>query len=243
MRRALSAAALTLLVFGCERDAPTPAPRAEDHAEDHAEGDAPRPARGGGARDCADGSDDPEQIVLYMESAEGGNLAGAIAGLEALAGAHPGSATARVRLGELLLRDRAPARARPFFARALALHDEGCTLAPRDEWAAAEGVALTEMMTGDYADAVPRLRASLARWPGATPTRYNLACALCQTGDLDGCERELRTVLRPEAALPAFLVDQRRPADHYPRMLASDPDLAPLRADEARLARVLAAPQ
>lgn len=219
---------------GCEAEPPPAAPAEAPEAED-----TPRPPRGGGARRCEGGSDDPSQIALFVESADR-DLAGAIAGLEALVGEHPGSATARVRLGELLLRDGAPQRARPFFERALALHDEGCTLGPRDRWAAREGIAHAHAMAGDYAAAIPLLRGSLAEHPDATPTRYNLACALCRTGDLDGCERELTRALRTEDAVPDFLVDQRRPPGHYRRAMEIDPDLAPLRADRARLERVRA---
>src|SRR5690606_16122391 len=108
----------------------------------------------------------------------------AIVALEALVGASPGSATARVRLGELSLRTRPPRteQAERWFARALALHEEGCTLAYRDRWASLEGSALARMMRGDYEGAIPFLRRSLDEWPDVRATRYNLACALCQTG-------------------------------------------------------------
>jgi hypothetical protein len=58
---------------------------------------------------------------------------GAIDGLLAEVGAHRASATARVRLGEVQLRDPPdPERALGWFDRALALHDAGCSLAERD---------------------------------------------------------------------------------------------------------------
>ncbi|MCZ7682302.1 MAG: tetratricopeptide repeat protein [Sandaracinaceae bacterium] len=121
--------------------------------------------------------------------------------MEAAAGGFAGSATARVRLGELSLRAQPPRaeEAARWFERALALHEQGCTLAFRDRWAALEGSALARMMQGDYAGALPFLRRSIGEWPDVRSTRYNLACALCQTGDVEGCARELRAVLTPRA--------------------------------------------
>ncbi|HJL17972.1 MAG TPA: tetratricopeptide repeat protein [Sandaracinaceae bacterium LLY-WYZ-13_1] len=190
---------------------------------------------------CDGSSNDPEQIALFLQGAER-DLPAAIRGMESLAGAHPGSATARVKLGELLLRTRPPsaARAQRWFDRALALDAEGCALAPRDRWAALEGLALSHMMQGDYAPALGPLRRSLERWPDVPSTHYNLACALCQTGDVDGCARELGRVLAMDAPGPAFLADQRRPRAHYVRLARRDPDLAPLREDAARFEALLA---
>jgi predicted Zn-dependent protease len=190
---------------------------------------------------CDGASDDPPQIDLFSRSADEGQVTEAIRGLEALAGAHPASATARVRLGQLALRTQPPSveGARAWFERALALHGEGCTLAPREHWLALEGSALSHMMSGDYAGALPFLRASVERWPGASGTRYNLACALCQTGDLDGCASELHRAVSSTDELPEILQEQRRSPDQYREMARADPDLAPLRADAGRFAEAM----
>ena len=180
---------------------------------------------------------------MWFERAAAGELSAAIEGMEALIGAHPSSATARVRLGELLLRTEPPSadRARRWFDRGLALHEEGCALAPRAHWTALEGAALSRMMSDDYAGALPLLRRSVARWPGATGTRYNLACALCQTGAIDACADELARVLDPAVATPPpMLRDQHRPRAHYVALAQRDPDLAPLRADADRFAQLIA---
>jgi hypothetical protein len=83
------------------------------------------------------------------------------------------------------------------------------------------------------------LRRSLGRWPGVRATRYNLACALCKEGDLDGCERELRAVLEGEPQ-PDWLRAQERPAAYYASVARQDPDLAALRAEPARFAAIVA---
>src|SRR5690606_28163606 len=106
--------------------------------------------------------------------------------------------------------------------------------------AALEGSALSRMMQGRYADAIPFLRRSLEAWPDVPATRYNLACALCQSGDLDGCERALRDVVTGARPPPAFLAATTSPPSHYREMAARDPDLAPLRAIPERYARALA---
>ena len=146
-----------------------------------------------------------------------------------------------VVLGELLLRTSPPraSLAQRFFARGLELHEAGCALDREAEWTALQGAALSRMMTGDYAGAVPLLRRSLGRWPGVRATRYNLACALCKEGDLDGCERELRAVLEGEPQ-PDWLRGQERPAAYYASVARQDPDLAALRAEPARFAAIVA---
>ena len=146
-----------------------------------------------------------------------------------------------MRLGELLVRTQPPEaeRAARWFDRAIELHERGCALGTRDHWAALEGQALTAMMRGDYTASVAPLRASLERWPAMRNTHYNLACALCQTDDVDGCARELEAAL---VALdpPEALREQARPASYYRRRAAEDPDLAPLREDRARFAAIVA---
>jgi len=237
-----------LLLAACGSEADGPAqntPEVEDGAEAHersheAAAEGIRGPAGADAVDCSSGSDDPEQIDLFAESAGNGNLSGAIRGLETLCGRHPSSATARVRLGEMLLRTQPPraAQADTWLTRALELHELGCTLGFRDHWAALEGQALSHMMRGDYAAAIAPLRASIRAWPGLRSTHYNLACALCQTGDVPGCRAEIEIALSNIEA-PSFLAEQSRPADHYRAMVRRDPDLAPLRVDAAALASLL----
>ncbi|MBX3268743.1 MAG: hypothetical protein KF729_00695 [Sandaracinaceae bacterium] len=231
-RRVVALVALTVAGCGGEREE-----AAREAAEDP---DALRPRRGAQV-DCAGPPDDPDEVDTLAEVAASGDLAGAILGLEALTGAHPRSSSARVRLGELLLRTEPPRaeEADGWFERALALHARGCRLGHRDEWAAHEGRALSRMMRGDYAGAIAPLRASLARWPSVPATRYNLACALCQTGDLDGCARELEATLRRSPGPPSFLAGEARPPAHYRALARRDPDLAPLRADAARFAALV----
>lgn len=233
MRRLAIALAL---LGGCGSD---PEPASTDEPLETVEpapgpGDELRPPSGAPV-DCSGPPDDPDEVDGFAQAAAAGDLGGAIEGLEALAGAHPASSSARVRLGELLLRTQPPraAEAQGWFERALALHARGCRLGYRDEWAALEGRGLSRMMQGDYRGAIEPLRASLARWPGSRATHYNLACALCQTGDLDGCGRELEAVLGPLEA-PDFLASEARPAEHYRAMIERDPDLAPLRDDPMR---------
>lgn len=235
MRRAALLVALALSCTACG-DEPVSEPRPAR------EEDVPRGPAGQAEVRCTGASIDPPELELVAARADA-DLLGTLSALEAIVGRHAGSSTARVRLGELALRTdppRAEAAAR-WLERALALHDEGCTLGERDHWAALEGSALARMMQRDYAGALPFLRQSLQRWSSVRSTRYNLACALCQTGDLDGCERELTAVLGATEPMPAFLADATRPPGHFRTMAGQDPDLAPLRADAARFERVLRA--
>lgn len=224
--------ALFALACGDDREATTSAPSRDE----------PRAPRGAEPARCEGASDDPPELDVAWASASS-DLESAIASMEAVAGGHSGSSTARSRLGELALRRQPPAAstAERWFDRALALHEEGCTLGERDHWATLEGSALSRMMQGDYAGALPFLRRSLARWPGVRGTRYNLACALCQTGDVEGCARELEAATHGSEAAPDFLHDQDRPAAHYRELARRDPDLAPLRADAARFERTIGA--
>lgn len=243
-----AAACLALALLACGTDAresngdPPAAPDDEARAVEPSPEDAPRGPSGAGAVACEGASDDPSQIALFARTAADGDLAAAIRGLEALAGAHPGSATARVRLGELVLRDQPPqpALAMRWFDRALALHERGCALADPDLWRALEGAALSRMMQGEYGAAVPLLERSLARWPDVPATRYNLACARCQTGDVDACAEELERLMAWSGEVPPFLREQVRDRAHYARLARTDPDLAPLRADRARFDALLA---
>lgn len=232
---------VALLLSGCSAEAPAPLP---SDPPARASGGAPLPEglrapHGQAEVDCDQPPDDPPQAGLYAAAAAE-DLEGSVRGLEALAGEHPASGSTRVRLGEVLLRAQPP-RAEPasrWFDRALELHARGCELGDGDHWAALEGRALSHMMLGDYAGAVSPLRTSVSRWPGVRSTHYNLACALCQTGDIDGCVRELEAVLG-ELRAPEFLRDRTRPAAQYRPMIERDPDLAPLRADRARLDALL----
>ncbi len=200
----------------------------------------PRGPRGAEAVRCDGASVDPD-FAAYERQVQDGQLEAAVAGLEAAVGAHPGSATARVRLGELLLRTQPPraSQAANWFERGLALDEEGCGLADRDLWAALEGAGIARLMQGDYAAARPFFERSLARWPSIRATRYNLACTQCQAGETDACAASIAQVLAAEEE-PGFLGEQRRAPDHYRDMARRDPDLAPLRADGPAFERLLA---
>lgn len=234
MTRVALALGLLGLLGGCGEDAEPAATEPVEAVEPTAPtGELRGPT--GEAVDCSGAPDDPDEVDQLAQAAAAGDLAGSITGLEALCGAHPRSSSARVRLGELLLRTQPPRAedAQGWFDRALALHERGCELGFRDHWAALEGQGLSRMIRGSYGDAIAPLRESLRRWPGSRATHYNLACALCQTGDLDGCARELETVLGPLEA-PDFLSNDTRPPAHYRTLIERDPDLAPLRADATR---------
>jgi tetratricopeptide (TPR) repeat protein len=201
--------------------------------------ESPRGPLGAAAARCHGASDDPQEL-FDIEQRANGDLEGSIAAMEAFIGGHRGSSTARARLGELLLRTNPPRarEAEQWFSRALELSDRGCTLGHRDEWVALEGVAITRMLQGDYRGSIPWLRRALARWPTARKSRYNLACALCQTGDIEGCAHELEAVMRDEEQ-PHALVEFEQPVDYYAQSARQDPDLAPLRADAARFSRIV----
>lgn len=239
------AIALAVLLVGCGGEDPAPgdAPEPPDVSAQEPSGPAPgdglRPPSGGADVNCDGPVDDPDQIDLFAESAAR-DLGGAIRGLETLAGRHPASSTARVRLGELLLRATPPRaeEADTWFDRALDLHARGCTLGDRDHWAALEGQGISRMMRGDYAGAREPLSESVRRWPGSRATHYNLACARCQTDDLEGCTRELEITLG-ELDVPSFLEVDTRPASYYRQRIQSDPDLEPIRRDAPRLHALL----
>lgn len=235
--RGALAVCLAIAALGCGED-PAPAPAPEPTVESRPAGETPRGPSGQDVVRCSGASQDPPTLD---QAASGEDPSAALEALETLAGRHPGSATARVRLGELSLRTEPPRAeaASRWFARALELHEAGCTLGHRDVWAALEGAALARFLQDDYAGALPFLRRSLERWPTVRSTRYNLACALCKTGDVDGCERELTAVIAAREPLPDFLAERARPAGHYPTLAREDPDLEPLRAHPERFARAL----
>lgn len=231
--------ALLLAACGAEEEAPRPALEGESPEGAPEPDDDLRAPLGRAEIDCTQPPDDPDRVDLFAAAAAN-DLPAAIRGLEALAGEHPASGSARVRLGELLLRAQPPeaARASRWFDRAMALHEMGCQLGYRDHWAALEGQGLSRMMQGRYDSAVAPLERSIDAWPGVRSTHYNLACALCQTGDIDGCARELETVLGDLDA-PDFGGDQARPPGYYREMIARDPDLAPIRNDPERMRALL----
>jgi tetratricopeptide (TPR) repeat protein len=228
MRWALAA----LFLVACANDEPAAAP---------IDPDQPRGPRGAAPSRCDGASDDPPEIEEAFQS--GAHYAeGAVTRMEAIVGANAGSATARVRLGELLLRTTPPrpAEARVWFERGLELHEQGCALGYRDLWAAWEGTAHSHFFEDQYDQALPWLRRSVERWPDIRQTRYNLACALCKTGDLDGCERELHLAITSTAEPPSWLPDRSRGPEHYVEIARRDADLNALRADRARFDRAIA---
>lgn len=133
-----------------------------------------------------------------------------------------------------------PDGALAIYREVLALESRGCVLSERDQWNAREGAAIAHLMKGQWRDARPILEDEVRRWPAHAGTRYNLACALCRSGDLEACLRELDTALDVAAQNqpPAFLADQARPASYFADLARRDPDLQLLRADP-RFERVL----
>lgn len=212
-------ASLFILLVGCG-------------SEETATSDEPRGPRGARPAECDGASDDPEEIDAVFQSAAHYPEV-AIERMEAIVGGYAGSATARVRLGELLLRTTPPrtAEARGWFERALDLHERGCTLGHRDLWAAYEYTGHSYAYEDHHDRAIPWLRRALRRWPDIRQSRYNLACALCRTGDLDGCERELHRVISGDAPAPSWLPGRERGPEHYIEVARRDPDLNVLRED------------
>lgn len=135
-----------------------------------------------------------------------------------------------------------PTVAQAQYTQALQLHDGGCRLTEADLWSSLEGLALAHFQLGQYAAALPHLRRAAQVAPTIDETHYNLACALCRTGDTNGCYQELETTLANAAAgrPPAFMDASRMySAAHYVRSSRTDPDLTALRGD-ARYAPLVA---
>jgi hypothetical protein len=149
----------------------------------------------------------------------------------------------RVRLANDLLHGPVPDpdRAMAIYAEVLAANASGCALATADDWSARQGTGIAHMMKGNW----PRARVSLEdasrRWPRSATTRYNLACALCRTGDLEGCYQELTAALANAGPSGSrdFLADRERTRADFATLARTDPDLELLRADP-RFERVVA---
>jgi hypothetical protein len=223
-----------LLAAGCGDDSSqTPAP---------ADPNALRGPHGAQEVHCEGHSIDPPELEMQVMG-DNPHRGPDIERLEALAGSHPGSSTVRARLGFLLSSGEAdPERAGRWIDLALALHDRGCTLGEEDYWVALEAAALSRFMRHDYAGARPFLVRSLARFPSAAGTRYNLACSLCQTGDVDGCARELEQALvsSGQPSPEELSHHPQPPREHFLELAQEDPDLAPLRAQATRFDAILA---
>lgn len=224
---------LAIALTACSEHEPPPSPQGPSELRGPSGPEAPR---------CDGRSIDPAQDVVAAAMAEADREAG-VRALEALAGGNRSSATVRVRLGELLLREPAQAqRADRWLELALELHDRGCVLADEDLWVALEGRAQCRFMLADYAGALPLLRRSIERFGGTSTTHYNLACALCRTGDVGGCATELERALGAASRpAPELLASRPQPPVlHFVGLAERDPDLEALRADRPRFEAILA---
>lgn len=146
---------------------------------------------------------------------------------------YPRSSTARVIAAGRSLHGtpRNTAEALRLYAEAQLLHDQGCRLAPSDEWSMLVGVGLAHMFDGQHAAAIGPLSTAAQRWPDSATTHYNLACSYCLTSDLEGCRRELAASLEVSAAGRRPPWEESAPTvGHYVELSGTDPDLAALRA-------------
>lgn len=227
-----------LALVGCD-DPPGPRRPARTAAPAVKQSSAPAkisPVLPGPLPGCQGTSIDPPTAVLERAGQlfQAGEPIKTVNMLHELAKAHPQSATVRFRLAETLTRIDPPQRARaiPMFEEALRLHDDGCRLAEPVEWQALEGIAIAHMDEGHFDRALPYLRRAANRWPASGSMHYNLACALCKTGDRDGCIREIEAALEASnGPAPEFLMGRVPPASHYVELAPRDPDLAPVRRD------------
>ncbi len=198
-----------------------------------------QPVPGQPVASCPDNhSIDPpasELLEANTLAASGQNQA-AYAQYAALIGRYPHSATLRVRAGSLMLgppeRGGNPVQAQTMFQQAVQLHDAGCRMIERDEWEALEGLALALMYQRNYAAAIPHLQRSVSQWGTVAQTQYNLACAFCQTGNIDACHQYFVGALNIAATgqRPVFITNPPS-AGSYVELSQRDPDLAPLRND------------
>jgi len=176
------------------------------------------------------------ELLDANTAAASGNNQAAYAQYAQVLGRYPQSATIRVRAGELMLvpveRGGNPLQAQAMFQQALALHEAGCRLIEHDEWMTLEGLALSMMLQGNYAAAIPHLQRSISRWATVAQTQYNMACAQCQTGNVNTCHQYFVQALNLAATgqHPPFINDPGS-VGHYVDLSQRDPDLALLRAD------------
>jgi len=181
--------------------------------------------------------DPPASELLDANTLEqGGQRQAAYAQYAQLLGRYPQSATLRVRAGNLMLapaeRGGNPAQAQAMFTQAIQLHEAGCRLIEHDEWLSLEGMALSMMLQRNYAGAIPYLQRSLGRWANVAQTQYNMACAYCQTGNINSCHQHFVQALNISATgqHPPF-INNPGSVSHYVDLSRRDPDLAPLRSD------------
>lgn len=180
---------------------------------------------------CSGASIDPPASVMGPDSPD----FGASTRWTGLGSQYPLSATVRVRAGGEAVHATPPrsAEAAALYYEAMRLSDGGCTLNQRDQWLAVEGIAIAYMQQGQHDRALPWLQRGAQEWPGIDETRYDYACALCVTGDEKACYVEFNAALEVSndpSGLPDWHDQPATPA-HWVELSATDPDLAPLRAD------------
>lgn len=176
-----------------------------------------------------------------IRAAQGPATPETVAALEALGQRYPLSATLRVLAAGAALHSRPHdiATARRLYAEAQAMQERGCRLPARIDWSMVLGQALSHQFEGDFAGALPYLQQGAPRFPNETSIHYNLACAYCMTGNLDGCHAAFAETLAIAArgGHPPW-TDDVQTVGHYVRLSARDSDLTTLRADPRYAATV-----
>jgi tetratricopeptide (TPR) repeat protein len=154
--------------------------------------------------------------------------------LMALAKTYPRSASIHVRAAGVALQGLHDGKlAVTDYERALALHGQGCALDERDEWLTITGLGLARARLKDFAGAATQFQTALKRWPTDSSSGYNLSCARCRLGDVEGCYRTfVETLITAHRAPPSFMIGHARSAEAYAAMSKRDEDLALLRADK-----------
>lgn len=212
---------------------PTATPQPDASAAPHAPTPAaPAPT----ASPCPDGvSVDPPEDQLRPPGPQVVPPAEQLSRLRALMPVYLGSAVLRVRAAGLAMApppNGNPAEAQQLYAEALQLHGQGCRLPEPLEWEANEGLGISHMMLGSYAEALRVFQQVGARWPTIAQTRYNTACAQCRLNQLEPCYQAfVETLAAADAGQRTILRNDRRDAAHYARLSQTDPDLALLRTD------------
>lgn len=151
-----------------------------------------------------------------------------------LAGRYPRSALVQLRAAEAAqyAPEPDPAEAERRYRRGLELHEGGSRLSESDQWQASEGLGLVLLAQGKNQGAREQYQRVTSRWPGIPQSQYNLACAHCLVGDLEGCaEAFARALEAAEAGRAPDFVLRAGTVDYFIRTSRRDPDLARLRSD------------
>ena len=110
------------------------------------------------------------------------------------------------------------AQASKIYLAALALHDGGCKLTPRQFFALIVGASATLAARRKHAQALWLWQRARKLWPSSARVRYELARTLCAMGDTRRCFDELRDALdvgrlqRPPAFMRGLAGADQAPA-------------------------------